>query len=183
MYGMIHKAARELAQARFGDEGVAAIMAEAELDEEHFISAQTYSDEITMRLVGAIIAHSEQPAETVLEALGRYWVEFAAGTRYGKLMDMAGSDLATFLDNLDRMHDGVRVTMPDSVMPSFELLEADAASISVAYRSSRDGLEFFVKGLLLALMDRFGESGSVTFELQDRCVLFTIARQSGQCAA
>ena len=183
MYGMIHKAAREMALQEFGEAGWTAILASAGLNEEHFISAQTYPDDVTQRLIDAIIAHGDYDPDTLLEAFGRYWVHYAGGSRYAKLMDMAGSDLESFLANLDRMHDGVKASMPEAILPSFELVDVSPHRLKVAYRSTRSSLTLFVKGLLLALMDRFGESGTVTCEQQGDSVLFEILREPAKCAA
>lgn len=182
MYGMIHQAAREMVHVVADADTWTAILEKSGLQETHFISAQTYSDDDTFALIGAIQEVTGLPLDDLLSAFGKYWIEFAGKTSYRSVMDMAGNDLESLLENLDRMHTSIKSTMPDADMPSFLVADEDGDTLTVEYRSSRKGLEPFVKGLLLGLMDRFGETGEVTFSPAEDCVEFYVKRQPAPAA-
>ncbi len=186
MYGMIHRAARELALQTLTMEEWEALLAQRGLGEDHFISANPYDDEVTARLLDAIGARLGLPHDALLEALGRHWIRHAAASPFGTVLSMAGDDLETFLENLDRMHASVTSSMPAASMPSFELLQCERQAISLLYQSERSGLGMFVRGILAALLERFGETGRI--EMQPTCsgVIFRISERRPQaetCAA
>lgn len=182
MYGMIHQAARQMVHAVADEATWSKILATSGLHEEHFISAQTYDDEVTLTLIGAIQDVTGMPIEELLSAFGRYWIEFAASTSYGSVLEMAGSDLDSLLENLDRMHTSIKSTMPDAEMPSFYVSRVEGRDIYVEYRSSRSGFEAFVKGLLEGLLDRFGDTGEVSFVLRADHVEFAVKRELAEAA-
>lgn len=182
MYGMIHQAAREMVHTVADAETWSAILEKCGLDEEHFISAQTYSDDVTFALIGAIQEVTGMPIEDLLTAFGKYWIDYAASTSYRSVMEMAGNDLDSLLDNLDRMHTSIKSTMPDADMPSFIVTHSDAHRLEVEYRSSRSGLELFVKGLLEGLLERFGDEGEVSFDIREDHVAFTVERRAAKAA-
>lgn len=182
MYGMIHKAAEAMSREVLGDDAWATILERSGLSDGDFISGQYYSDEQTFNLVGIICDVSGLAAPDLLHAFGKYWVGFAAQTPYGGMIDMAGDSLAEFLESLDSMHASIKSTMPEAVMPYFEVIRADDTIIEVAYRSERDGLQPFVAGLFDALLERFGESGAVSFKDQDDHVLYTIDKSVAKAA-
>lgn len=174
MYGMIHNAARALVTRQYGEAAWASIIQKCGFSSDKFIGAQPYPDETTMALIGAIIEHLGARPEAVLEAFGRHWVEYAAASPYGSLLDRTGGDLATFLANLDRMHASIKSTMPAASMPSFHVAGVADDRIDVEYRSARQGLAPFVKGLLAGLLDRFGQTGVISSCEGDGLTLFSI---------
>ena len=89
---------------------------------------------------------------------------------------MCGDDLVTFLRNLDDLHRGVMATMPEAVLPSFSVEHSDSSRIDLLYQSDRAGLASFVTGLLQGLMDKFSETGSVTYATEPDGLMFHIAR-------
>lgn len=177
MYGMIHQAARDLAVARLGQAEWDALLERNGLSGRHFIGMDYYSDAETMRLVGLIADKLGCDMDATFHAFGRYWVEFAGASVYGRVLNMAGGDLAAFIGNLDRMHASIKSNMPRAALPGFEVLSSDAAEIRVVYRSERRGLAPFVQGILAAVAERFGERVVVTYETLDADgVLFVLTR-------
>jgi Haem-NO-binding len=186
MYGMIHRAARELALQTLTPDEWEALLVQRGLREDHFISANPYDDAVTARLLEAIGGRLAVSQDALLEALGRHWIRHAAASPFGTVLTMAGDDLETFLENLDRMHASVTSSMPAASMPSFELLRCEPQAISLLYQSERAGLGMFVRGILCALLERFGETGRVDMEQTPSGVLFRISerRSSAEtCAA
>ncbi|MEQ8934214.1 MAG: heme NO-binding domain-containing protein [Amphiplicatus sp.] len=173
---MIHKAARDMAVGRYGEDGWRQILAESGLSGEHFISARQYPDEITTRLLAAIGARAGLAPEALLEAFGRHWIKYAGSSAYSSILDRTGGDLVTFLGNLDRMHASIKTVIDRAQLPSFNVEKADAREIEIAYRSVREGLEPFVIGLLKGLLERFGEAGEIDWRREDGTSYFRIAR-------
>jgi hypothetical protein len=161
MYGMIHRAARQMVLDQLGESGWAEVLSKTGLEDDAFISARVYDDATTLNLLSAISVRMNQQVPDLLRQFGRYWVNFAGASHYGPFLQMAGDDLVTVLGNLDRMHASIRVSLPEAVLPEFEFLSSDGSEITILYRSRREGLDTFVEGLLSGLMDRFNTLGVV----------------------
>jgi len=162
MYGMVHRAARELAIQRHGEGKWNSIAERAGVSEREFISAEVFSDAVTISIVSAVADADGSPIDQTLLELGRHWIDFAGRSAYSNVMGMAGDTLPEFCRNLDRMHTSIQATMPDAVMPSFEVETMNDTGITLIYRSQRTGLETFVQGLLEGLMARFKVDGVVS---------------------
>lgn len=161
MYGMAHRALRQMMLDRMGPSVWAKVERETSTGPADLISLCVYDDSKTIALITASAAHLGMPVEETLRVFGRYWVQFAELSSFGPIMDFTGQDLVTFISNLDRMHRSVVLAMPDARVPSFELLSETRQDLVVRYRSDRTGLETFVIGLLEGVMDRMGETGTV----------------------
>lgn len=174
MYGMIHRAARTMSIETMGEEAFNALAASAGFDEGDFLSAHVYPDDRTLALVTAIARRADLSVAEALTAFGRFWISYADKSSYGAVMRMNGDTLAEFLGNLDRMHATIQRVMPDTRMPSFEVVYAARDRIDVLYISERTGLEAFVVGLMEGLMARFGQTGSVAHAADPDGVFFTL---------
>ncbi|MDX2233546.1 MAG: heme NO-binding domain-containing protein [Hyphomonadaceae bacterium] len=174
MYGMIHRAARTMSIDVMGEAGFKALAADAGFDEGDFLSAHVYPDTRTLALVAAIADRTGQTVDGALAAFGRFWISYADKSAYGPVMRMNGDTLAEFLGNLDRMHATIQRVMPETRMPSFDVLASGPARIDVLYRSERTGLEPFVGGLMEGLMQRFGHQGHVSCTPHAEGALFTL---------
>lgn len=161
MYGMIHRAARDMVRSEGSEDHWTRILQESGLKDEDFVSALAYPDDTTFRLIGAVAGEFNLPVDEALVRFGRYWIGFADASAYSPLMRMAGDDLFDFCDNLDRMHASIKVSLPDVDVPSFRVMSSDASTIRIAYLSSRKGLEPFVIGLFEGLLSHFGQTGQV----------------------
>ncbi len=161
MYGMIHVAVRKMVADELGESGWAQVLRATGYGGGEFISASTYDDSVTFALVGASASACSQDLDPFLERLGQYWIRFASDGAYKTLMAVAGADLLTFLENLDRLHTAVQAAMPAARLPSFTVTESGPGYVRVSYASERTGMESFVTGLLEGLLHRFGHSGTV----------------------
>ncbi|MBK5926894.1 heme NO-binding domain-containing protein [Rhodobaculum claviforme] len=178
MYGMIHQALRGMAVRRIGDPAWTAVLREAGFTQPLFIGMEYYADDTTMALVRLLAARLGMSCDELLHEFGRVWIDFAGASGYGRVLRMAGDDLVTFLDCLDRMHSSIHSNMPLAQMPSFELIAADPATIELSYRSGRQGLEPFVRGILLSVAERFGETVTIDHVPQDGGARFFIRRMA-----
>lgn len=174
MYGMIHRAARQMITEQFGAAIWRQIETAAHVTEDHFISGATYEDTITLSIIDATAVVRGVGAAEVLREFGRYWVRFAGESAFASVMKMAGDDLPAFISNLNRMHGAIQSSMPSAVLPEFVLVGHNASGISVQYISDRTGLEPFVAGLFEGLLDRFGIAGQVIWSADGALPVFDI---------
>ena len=175
---MIHQAAREMAVEHMGEDGWARFAAANGLTDQHFIGPEYYQDSETMELVAAIASHLKLEIADALHTFGHHWIAFAGKSAYGRVLDMAGADLESFLDNLDRMHASIKSNMPHADMPSFQVMDSDDEGITLIYRSQRRGLEPFVAGILEAVGERFGERVNIAYEPHADGVEFRLSRET-----
>ncbi len=175
MYGMVHRAARQMVLDQHGENKWAEILKNSGLGNESFISATVYDDSITVALLETLAQHFNTNVDYILIEFGKYWIQFAYNGDYKSVMNLTGNDLFSFLGNLNRMHDSVQISIPGARLPSFLIEDATQHTISVTYASDRRGLEPFVEGLLMGLMKHFGHDGEVRMVgPNNRGVLFQI---------
>lgn len=161
MYGMVNKAVKALVVEQFGDGKWAEIRDLAGAPDD-FVGLQAYDDAMTYGLVGAAVEVLGVPAEQILFGFGEYWVLRIATVAYADLMSATGSDMVSFLENVDAMHSRIKMTMPALNPPSFRVQRIDEQHLQVDYFSSRDGLLPFVHGILSGLSTHYGQPCSVT---------------------
>lgn len=164
MYGLVNKAIEGLICNRFGEETWEAVKRRAGIDEEGFVSLDSYPDNMTYALVGAASEVLGTPADKLLEVFGEHWVTYTAREGYGGLLDAAGGDLRTFLMSLNQLHARVRLVAPELRPPSFQCTDVTDTSLVLHYRSTRDGLAPMVLGLLKGLSARFQTPVEVTHQ-------------------
>lgn len=161
MYGMVHRAIRQMMLDQLGAAAWAEVERETASGPADMISLCVYDDARTMALLTASARHLGLDMHDALRIFGRYWIRFAEQGAFGSIMDFTGRDLISFITNLDRMHQAVQLAMPDAQVPSFTLLDAVDGRLRVRYRSERVGLEPFVVGLFEGVLERMGEIGVV----------------------
>lgn len=161
MYGMIHRAIHDMVELRRSLNQPCLLSSEFSVNPEAMVSTSVYPDSQTNELIEAAATLMGIPAPDFLQRLGRFWITFSENGPYRYILDFTGTDMPSFVAGLDRMHDAVVSAMPLAAVPSFSLVESLPGVMVVDYRSSRQGLEPFVTGLLHGLLDRFGHNGSV----------------------
>lgn len=155
MYGLVHNGIRDLIQSEYGDQAWDRVLQASTISESAFIAMQSYPDEITYKIVGAVLEVLDMSAEQLLEKFGRHWVLETGPKAYGDLLDMAGDSLPELLANLDDLHVHVANIMPKIQAPSFRCSNVTESSLKLDYYSSRQGLTPMVVGLVRAIGERF----------------------------
>ena len=155
MYGLIHKAIRDCVKQEFGPETWAKIEERAGADHSLFTSMQAYPDEVTIGLLTSTVEEVNVDLSELLWRFGKFWVLHTARTEYGPLFEFGGSDMRSFLDNLNAMHEQVAITFANLKQPSFTVEEAGDGTLLLHYESTRAGLSSFVVGLLEGLSEHF----------------------------
>ena len=156
MYGMVNRAMEDMVVDGWGEASWDRVKERAGVDVEVFVGTESYSDDVTYRLVGAAADVLGLPAAEVLHRFGIHWVTRTANDGYGPLMDAGGRTLGEFLANLPVFHSRVSLLFPHLSPPTFFCTQTRPGSVRVRYVSGRDGLAPFVMGLLNGLGLRFG---------------------------
>ncbi|QKQ77132.1 heme NO-binding domain-containing protein [Nostoc sp. TCL240-02] len=162
MYGLVNKAIQDMVCSRFGEETWKQIKHKAEVDVDVFLSMEGYPDYITHKLVKAASVVLSLSPKQIMQAFGEFWVQYTAQEGYGEMMDMSGDTLPEFLENLDNLHARVGVSFPKLQPPSFECTDMEENSLSLHYRSDREGLTPMVIGLIQGLGTRFDTEVHIT---------------------
>ena len=176
MYGMIHKAARQMAIERLGRDVWDDVARSCALGDQHLITAEYFDDAVTFAVIGALADRMGVDVDAALETFGRHWIAYAGASAFARVMTMAGGDVETFIENLDRMHASIKSTMPLARMPHFTLVESTPKGLTVLYDSERSGLAPFVRGILAAVAERFGERMVIAQRSTAKGMLFTMTR-------
>ena len=162
MYGLVNKALKELILERFGLELWNKVMVEARIDNDDFISNESYDDETTYSIVGSASKLTGISATELLRAFGEHWVLRTAREGYGAMMETHGGSLPEFLQHLPNFHRRVKLIFPNLQPPRFTVSDTTPTSLNLHYHTHRAGLSEFVVGLLHGLGKSFGSSVSVT---------------------
>jgi hypothetical protein len=155
MYGLVNKAIEDMVCNHFGKEAWQTIKEQAGIENDTFISMEGYPDDVTHRLVKAASQVLGLSSSEIMQAFGEYWVQYTAQEGYGEMLEMSGDNLPEFLQNLDNLHARVGVSFPKLQPPSFECTDLEDESLSLHYRSTREGLAPMVIGLVKGLGNRF----------------------------
>lgn len=161
MYGMMHRAIRQMVIDRAGTAMWDGVERELGVGPAEFISATVHPDTLTLAMMEAAAERLDLSMAECMRLFGQYWVHFAESGPYAAIMDFVGQDLPGFIENLDRMHMAVVAAMPDARVPGFALISNDGKTMVVRYQSGRQGLEPMVGGLLEGLLARFKVAGTV----------------------
>ncbi|MGV3757850.1 MAG: heme NO-binding domain-containing protein [Verrucomicrobiota bacterium] len=148
MYGMVNQAIEQMLSNKHGAEAWRKIKLKAGVEEEVFISNQSYPDEMTYGLISAAQECLDVPAASILEELGEFWVLETAQRGYGHLMKAGGKDFPEFIHNLPNFHARIMLIFPALKPPVFKVNDLGPESLELHYFSERKGLAPFVVGLL-----------------------------------
>ncbi len=166
MYGLVNKAVEGFVKEQMGDDGWAKVCAKAGLNDPTFISMDSYPDSVTYDIVGAASELTGLDGATILEGFGRYWMLYTAEEGYGPLLEMTGTNVHEFLENLNIMHSRIRSTFDELRPPDFEVTDATDDTLLLHYRTERPGLAPMCVGILHGLAERFDQK--ITVEHRDK---------------
>ncbi|HNF72154.1 MAG TPA: heme NO-binding domain-containing protein [Chitinophagaceae bacterium] len=151
MYGIVNKAIEDLVVSNYGEEKWQQVRERSGVEVEFFISNEPYDDQITFQLATAVSEVMEIPLEKVFESFGEWWVLKTSKEKYGGLMHAGGQSLKEFLRNLPVFHNRVMLIYPKLTPPEFRVTDETESSIHLHYYSKREGLQDFVRGLMIGL--------------------------------
>ncbi|KAK0064161.1 guanylate cyclase soluble subunit beta-2 [Biomphalaria pfeifferi] len=152
MYGHIHCVIKDLVTTQFGQEAWEVILNDAGLQErEHLMLFYHYDDSMTLKLVNSASKCLNLPVETVLEVFGDYFLVHCLKYGYDDMLRTLGSDITSFIQNLDSLHSLLALTYDKIVAPSFRCETQKDGSLTLHYYSARQGLHPLVKGVIRAV--------------------------------
>ena len=152
---MVNKALEGLIKEKFGEAKWNDIKKKSKFSDDFFVSMKSYPDLLTYDLVGIAAEELNTPANVLLEEFGKYWILYTAEEGYRDILQIYGTDLPTFLTNLNRLHEQITLVMPNLKPPYFSSERIDDANYKLIYKSDRKGLKPMVVGLLYGLGERF----------------------------
>ncbi len=151
MYGIVNKAIQGLVKENFGEDAWEKVKLKSGVAHNSFLSNESYPDEETFKLAGAASEVLNLPLEQVLIAFGEYWVLKTGLEHYGSLMRSGGDNLKEFLVNLPNFHSRVMLIYRNITPPEFRISDIENNSLQFHYYSQRQGLKYFVYGLIQGL--------------------------------
>ncbi|WP_085899474.1 heme NO-binding domain-containing protein [Kiloniella majae] len=163
MFGMVNRHIIQTIQTTYGEQKWIDIIASIP-EIPHFSQLQQYPDEITFLIIKKSVETLDIDIDLLLETLGRGWIKETADGPWGIYYELYGDTIFTFLNNLDSLHAALGAQLTDLSPPSFLCKHVNADTICVRYMSNRDGLTYFVKGLLKGLCEKFSYPAHVTIE-------------------
>ena len=164
MYGLVKQGLEHMVCERYGEEAWSRIKKRAGVDIEMFIGMHVYPDEVIYGLLESASTILDVPAAALLQAFGEYWLTFTALSGHNHLLDMAGSSLAEFLENLDTLHAVLVEGFPEMLAPTFSYQRVSPTEFDLHYHSERPGLAPMVMGLVNALAERFHDRVAITHQ-------------------
>lgn len=157
MYGMVNNAIKNMIAEHYGDDLWEKIKEKSKVDDEIFISMQSNPDEPTYNMVVAASELLNVEVGALLEDVGEYWLLYTAKEGYREMLEMFGSNLYEFLQNLNHLHSRVGSVMPEFQPPTFECEQASDGLLKLHYYSDRPGLASLVIGILKGLSKKFDQ--------------------------
>ena len=121
MYGLVHRAIRDMVLAHHGPQVWEQIQRESGVGDDAFLAMQSYDDSIVLQLVEAASEVLGISQAECLDAFGQFWVSDTAAKHYGELLDSFGNGIWEFLGNLNSLHDRISSTFQGYDAPSFRL--------------------------------------------------------------
>lgn len=165
MYGMIHKAIRDMVKSAHGEEAWQKVLAESGAADGDFLSLRSYDDDIAYSLVGACASVLEAPASACLQQFGQFWILVTAADHYGDMMRSYGQDSFGLLAQMNEMHERISSTFSGYKPPHFTVELTSDTECLLHYRSVRQGLSDFVVGLVQGLGEFYNEE--ITISLRE----------------
>lgn len=155
MYGIVNKAIEDLVVLNYGEAKWKLVLKKSGIEENFFISNESYDDAITFALAKTISEEMHIPLEDVLISFGKWWVLKTTKDKYSGLIEAGGNNLREFLINLPVFHNRVILMYPKLTPPEFKISELKENSLHLHYISKREGLQEFVRGLIMGLGELF----------------------------
>lgn len=151
MYGIVNKAIKGLVIDNYGIETWNKIKTKSGLESDEFLNNEPYPDKTTFDLAISASEILKIDLNNVLISFGEYWILKTGQESYGSLMKAGGDNLKEFIINLPNFHSRVMLIYPNLTPPEFKITIIQEKSLDVHYISTRNGLQYFMYGLLQGL--------------------------------
>ncbi len=163
MYGLATKILQDMIVDRYGEDKWGIIRERSGVKEPMFIQMTCYPDAMTFQIVASASEVLNETQERLLFLFGEYWITVAEQD-YAEMVSFAGKDLVEVLNGVDDIHARASLMFPEMKPPSFKCTHVSDESFRLHYKSVRDGLAPFVKGLTAGLGRRMNTPVDVTHD-------------------
>ncbi|WP_035054573.1 heme NO-binding domain-containing protein [Andreprevotia chitinilytica] len=163
MLGMVFTEFVEMVESTYSPELADEMLVAANLPHGGAYTAVGYypHDEI-IRLVVTLSQLTGTPVETLVQAFGRHLLRVFV--RAYPSFFTSKKDIFELLASVDaEIHREVRKLYPDAQLPRFEVLQRDARSMTLTYRSPRS-MEALAMGLMEGVAEHFGTPVTISQE-------------------
>lgn len=158
MYGLVNQSLCSFLRTyEGGDAFIRRLVSAGTIPELGFETYESYDDSVTFQIVGAACEQLHIEPKNALNDFGRHWIAVVAPSTFPDLVELAGTTFSSFLNALNLIHDRGHAMFPNYQPPSFRV-EGDwesSGEVKVYYVSHREGLEEFMRGLLLGIGERY----------------------------
>jgi predicted hydrocarbon binding protein len=163
MHGLIFVSLRDYLSAEHG----AATEQEVMAGEPQYFVSEGYPDERFTRIVERACRSTGMPPEELLHEFGVFTAQKTFARLYPALFDLSESARSFLLTVETRIHEVVRVAIPDALPPELDVAELGNDGISIVYMSRRR-LCPMLRGLVDGTARHYSEA--VTIE-EPQCML------------
>jgi predicted hydrocarbon binding protein len=156
VHGLIFVSLRDYLVAEHGAATEADVMA----GEGRFLVSEAYPDERFTSLVERACLVTGLSQDALLSDFGAFTAEKTFARLYPALFDRTGSARSFLLTVETRIHEVVRVAIPDAFPPELEVSEIGESAVSIVYRSPRR-LCTMLRGLVEGTARHYGEDAEI----------------------
>jgi len=156
VHGLIFVSLRDYLVAEHG----AATEQEVMAGEPRYLVSEGYADARFASLVERACLLTGLLPDVLLSDFGAFTAEKTFARLYPALFERSGSARSFLLTVETRIHQVVRVAIPDALPPELEVSEIGESAISIVYRSPRR-LCAMLRGLVEGTARHYGESAEI----------------------
>jgi predicted hydrocarbon binding protein len=156
VHGLLFVSLRDYLVAEHGDATEREVMA----DEPRYLVSEGYPDERFTSLLERACAATGLSPDALLTDFGAFTAEKTFARLYPALFERSGSARSFLLTVETRIHEVVRVAIPDALPPELEVAESGESGVSIVYRSPRR-LCAMLRGLVEGSARHYGESAEI----------------------
>lgn len=157
MHGLINRSIQSFVVDTYGRAPWVDATLLADIGFEEFEALLPYDDQLTLRLLEALAARMEKPAEAIMEDLGTYLVSHENLEPLRRLLRFGGRDFPEFLYSLDDLRDRARLAVPDLDLPRLRLTNLGEGAYTVESFWNVAGFSHVLMGILRAMADDYGD--------------------------
>jgi predicted hydrocarbon binding protein len=156
VHGLILASFRDYLTAEHGAASEQEVMA----GEPRRLVSEAYADELFTSLLARACRVTGLSRDVLLSDFGAFTAEKTFARLYPALFDRSGSARSFLLTVETRIHEVVRVAMPDALPPELEVSEIGESAVSIVYSSPRR-LCAMLRGLVEGTARHYGESAQI----------------------
>ena len=121
MYGWINRSIGSLIISRYGKDTWDVILRKAGLDDKGYdwVRYEYYPDEYTYNIIHSASIVLGITTEQLLEIYGGYFIQYVKDEGYDNLLKCLGSDLHSWLCNVNHLHSHLSGALPKMIPPQF----------------------------------------------------------------